>query len=240
MYKGSPHIASIDKDDIAKSVLMPGDPLRAKWIAETYLTDVKLVSSIRNIYAYTGYYNGKKVTVMASGMGMPSIGIYSWELYSFFGVENIIRVGSCGAYIKELDLYDIVLTTKAYSTSVYAKNLGVTGSKFLAASSSLNNKIIKTAKENDITIKQSVIHSSDNFYHLPDSKFSREDLVEKYGITCVEMESFALFANAKALGKKASCILTVSDNIVTHALTTAEERQSSFSKMIELALKTVC
>ena len=164
--------------DIAKTVIMPGDPLRAKYIAETYLEDYKLVNSVRNIYAYTGYYNGKEVTVMASGMGMPSMGIYSYELFKFYDVDTIIRVGSAGAYTKDLNLYDVVLVNGAYSESSYAKVQNGCTDNMMYADKNLNFFIKKTAEENNIPITISNIHSSDVFYQ-EDNNF--KELYDKYG-----------------------------------------------------------
>jgi len=225
-----------NKDDIAKIVLMPGDPLRAKFIAETYLTDCKLVNKVRNCFAYTGYYNGKRVTVMASGMGMPSIGIYSYELFKFYDVDTIIRVGSSGAYTDELDVFDVVLVNGAYSESTYAKMQGGEERNILYGNQELNEHIMKVAKDNNINLHFVNTHSSDIFYKENDNF---RELYEKYGCACVEMESFALFHNANVLGKKAACLLTISDSLVTHKETTSEERQNSFKEMIELALKSI-
>lgn len=231
----TPHIEA-KKEEIAKTVIMPGDPLRAKYIAETYLEDYKLVNQVRNIYAYTGTYNGKQVTVMASGMGMPSIGIYSYELFKFYDVEEIIRVGSAGAYTKDLNLYDVVLVNGCYSESSYAKTQNGCADNMMYANNNLNFYIKKTAEENNIPITIANVHSSDVFYK-ENNNF--KELYEKYGCMCVEMESFALFHNANVLNKKAACILTISDSLVTKEETTSEERQNSFNKMIELALKTL-
>ncbi len=225
-----------NKDDIAKIVLMPGDPLRAKFIAETYLTDCKLVNKVRNCFAYTGFYNGKRVTVMASGMGMPSIGIYSYELFKFYDVDTIIRVGSSGAYTDELDVFDVVLVNGAYSESTYAKMQGGEERNILYGNQELNEHIMKVAKDNNINLHFVNTHSSDIFYKENDNF---RELYEKYGCACVEMESFALFHNANILGKKAACLLTISDSLVTHKETTSEERQNSFKEMIELALKSI-
>jgi purine-nucleoside phosphorylase len=233
----TPHIELENKDLIAKTVLMPGDPLRAKYIADNFLTKVVLVNTVRNMFGYTGYYNKKKVTVMGSGMGMPSIGIYSYELFSFYGVENIIRIGSCGAYTKDLNLYDVVLVKDAYSESSFAKTMGVSSKKVLPSTKSLNNKILKAGEKLGIDIHYCRVHSSDVFYRM---NFDDYKLIhEKYQADAVEMESFALFANAKALGKKASCLLTVSDSLVTHEKTTAMERQEAFTKMMEVALNSL-
>ena len=228
----TPHIEA-ELGDIAKTVLMPGDPLRAKHIAETYLTDYKLVNTVRNVLAYTGTYKGKEITVMASGMGMPSIGIYSYELYNFYNVENIIRVGSAGAYSKDIKLYDVVLATEAYSKSSFAKVQGY-DSEYIKASESLNNKIKEVALKTNKKIIEGTIHSSDVFYSNVDIK----DLYNNKKCLCVEMESLALFYNALKLNKKAACLLTISDNLETKEETTSKERQTSFNDMIELALDT--
>ena len=219
--------------EIAKTVLMPGDPLRAKYIADNFLTDVKLVNKVRNIFAYTGLYKGKEVTIMASGMGLPSIGIYSYELYKFYNVENIIRIGSAGAYTDSIKLYDVILVSSAYSKSSYAKVQGY-DSDTIFASENLNNKIKEVAQNTTKKIKEGVIHSSDVFYRDVDVNA----LYNEKKCLCVEMESFALFYNALTLNKNAACLLTISDNLITKEETTAEERQNSFNEMIELALDT--
>ena len=224
------------KEEIAKTVLMPGDPLRAKFIAENFLEDYKLVNTVRNVYAYTGTYKGKPVTVMASGMGMPSIGIYSYELFKFYDVDTIIRVGSAGAYTDELNLYDIVLVDGAYSESTFAKSQNGEERNILHGNAELNNHIKEVGNKMGINVHFNNIHSSDIFYKENDNF---KELNAKYGCVCVEMESFALFHNANVLGKKAACILTISDNLVTHEETTPEERQNSFKQMIELALESI-
>ena len=194
-----------NKEDIAKTVLMPGDPLRAKYIAETYLDDYKLVNSVRNCFAYTGYYKGKRVTVMASGMGMPSIGIYSYELFKFYDVDTIIRVGSSGAYTEKLNLYDVVLVDGAYSDSAYALAQNGETRNILHGNDEVNNHIKETAEKLNIPIHFVNIHSSDIFYKENDNF---PELYEKYGCAAVEMESFALFHNANVCGKKAACVCT--------------------------------
>lgn len=222
------------KDEIAQTVIMPGDPLRAKFIAETYLKDYKLVNTIRNIYAYTGYYKDQKITIMASGMGMPSIGIYSYELYKFYDVKNIIRVGTAGAYTKDLNLYDVVLVNASYSDSSYAKVQNNSDDKLIEASFATNLYISTTAEEKNIPITIGNIYSSDVFYK---EEYNYKDIVKETGCIACEMESFALFHNAKVLNKRASCLLTISNSFVTNEETTAEERQNAFTKMIELALE---
>lgn len=233
----TPHIEVTDKDLIAKTVLMPGDPLRAKFIAEKFLTDVVQVNGVRNMLAFTGKYKNKKVTVMGSGMGMASIGIYSYELYAFYGVESIIRVGSAGAYTDKLKLYDVVLAKDAWSESSYAKTMGVTNRKTLSANKPLNNRLIKSAGKLDIKLHLETIHSSDVFYRVNSDEY--KDIYEKHNAVAVEMESFALFANAKQLGKKAACLLTISDSLVTKEATTSQERQEAFEEMILIALNSI-
>lgn len=232
----TPHIELKDKDLIAKTVLMPGDPLRAKFIAETYLKDVVEINSVRNMFGYTGTYKGKKITVMGSGMGMPSIGIYSYELFKFYDVDTIIRIGSAGAYSPDLKLYDVVLAKAAWSESTYAKTMGVSNKKLLKATPAVNKKIKAAAKKLGIPLHESVIHSSDVFYRINSDEY--KEIFAKHGAVCVEMESFALFANALATGKNAACLLTISDSLVTHEATSSEERQKAFTKMMEIALNT--
>lgn len=223
--------------DFAKTVLMPGDPLRAKFIAENFLDDARLVNTVRNMYAYTGTYKGVPVSVMASGMGMPSIGIYSYELFKFYDVENIVRVGSAGSYSAELNVKDVVLAEYAYSDSTYA--LMQTGFKenTLEPSKELNDVIESKAKELGIVCKKGKVHSSDVFYSSPDLG-TWKDIRDRTNTDCVEMESFALFSNAKALGKRAACILTISDSFVSEVALSAEDRQNSFTEMMRLALES--
>lgn len=232
----TPHIELKDKSLIAKTVLMPGDPLRAKFIADTYLKDVVQINGVRNMFGYTGTYKGRKITVMGSGMGMPSIGIYSYELFKFYDVDNIIRIGSAGAYTEQLKLYDVVLAKNSWSESSYAKTMGVSGKKKLSATKQLNTKLKRTAKRLDIPVTEATIHSSDVFYRVNSDEYKA--IYEKQGAVCVEMESFALFANALATGKNAACLLTISDSLVTHEATSAEERQNAFTRMMEIALNT--
>lgn len=232
----TPHIEVNDKNKFAKTVLMPGDPLRAEFIAKTYLTDVEKINNVRNMFGYTGYYKGTKITVMGSGMGMPSIGIYSYELYNVYGVENIIRIGSCGSYVKEADVFDLILATSAYSESTYANiAFGYTDKK-MDSDKLLFNEIEKAAKKLDYKLVEGAIHSSDVFYRVHGDVY--KDFVDVYNLVGVEMESFALFANAKYLNKRAACLLTVSDSFVSHKETTALERQTAFNKMMEVALET--
>lgn len=229
----TPH-NSAEKGQFAKTVLMPGDPLRAKFIAETFLENPILVNNVRGIQGYTGTWKGKPVSVMASGMGMPSIGIYSYELFKEYDVENIIRIGSAGAYVPDLKMFDVVLASAAYSESSYAKVQSGYEDCFGYPSKALNEKLLKAAKDLEIPVKEGVIHSSDVFYR--ENHDGGEDPVNDKHCICVEMESFALFNNARVLGKNASCLLTISDSLVSHEATTAEERQTSFTRMMKIAL----
>lgn len=223
--------------DISKTVLMPGDPLRAEFIAKNWLTDVKLVNQVRNIYAFTGKYKGTEVTVMASGMGMPSIGIYSYELYTQYDVERIIRIGSAGAYTDRLKLYDVVLAEAAWSESSFGKVQNGDPADIKYPDPWLNQVILDAGKECGMEVKTAKIHSSDVFYCQPDMD-SFKELYAKHGCECVEMESFALFHNARVLGKKAACLLTISDSFVTGEKTSSGERQTAFGNMMEIALKS--
>ena len=226
----TPHIKAL-KDEISDTVLMPGDPKRAKFIAENYLENYKLVSDVRGILAYTGYYKNKRLTIMASGMGNASMGIYSYELYKFYDVENIIRIGSCGAYSHKLNVYDVLLVNSCYSESTYGLVQNGDTDNILYSSSDLNDKILKLG----YNIIVGRVHSCDAFYN----NLNINELYEKHECLAVEMESFALFHNAKALNKKAACLLTVSDSLVTGASLDAEAREKSFKEMIEIALKSV-
>ena len=216
--------------DIAKTVLMPGDPNRAKYIAENFLEDVKLVNKVRGILAYTGKYKDKEVTVMASGMGMPSIGIYSYELYKFYNLENIIRIGTAGSYSEDLKIFDIVLVDEAYTKSSFAKIQGYEPDTI--KSSDKINDIIKATATKEISVGK--VYSTDVFY----SDGDMQELIDM-GCLCTEMEAFALFYNAYKLGKNAACILTISDNLINHEETTPEQRERSLNEMINLALESV-
>ncbi len=232
----TPHI-NAPEGAFATTVLMPGDPLRAKYIAENFLDTPELVTSVRNVLGFTGAYNGKPVSVMASGMGMPSIGIYSHELYQFYGVENIIRIGSAGSYTERLKVGDVVLATSAYSASSYAQvHNGVTNHE-LFPSEHINKVIMEKAQELNISCSPCIVHSSDVFYGGPDSE-SWQEIRKRTGVDCVEMESFALFHNANVLGKGAACLLTISDSLVDFTAMSAEERQTTFRTMMHLALES--
>jgi len=234
----TPHITAT-KDQVAKTILMPGDPMRAKIIAETYLEGPALINEVRGMLAYTGKYHGKPVTVMGSGMGMPSIGIYTYELFTQYDVENIIRVGSCGSYSPELKLYDVLLASSSWSESSYAHTMSGHEEDTAYPSKHLNKSIEESAKKLDIPLYTVKIHSSDVFYVEPwkgEAPPYWHGIRDENGCAAVEMESFALFHNAKATGKNAACLLTVSDSLVTWEKTTSEEREKSFVKMMEIAL----
>ena len=228
----TPHI-SAPAGAFAKTVLMPGDPLRAKFIAETFLDDPQVVTSVRNVLGFTGLYKGVRVSVMASGMGIPSIGIYSYELYTEYGVENIIRIGSAGSYVDRLDVMDVVLAKAAYSDSSYARVLNGYRSKKIKPSPIINAVVMQKAHELGIDCKEVIVHSSDVFY----GQEPWQEIAARTGSECVEMESFGLFHNANVLGKQAACLLTISDSFVDHVELTAEERQTSFKTMMTLALE---
>nr|WP_047268449.1 purine-nucleoside phosphorylase [Marinitoga sp. 1197] len=231
----TPHIEVDKKGIIAETVIMPGDPLRAKFIAETFLENPVLFNTVRNMFGYTGTYKGKKISVMGSGMGMPSIGIYSYELFKFYDVQNIVRVGSCGAYTDEIDLYDVILVEEAYSESTFAKVMGGIDDEILKPSNELNKKLENAANSLNIKIHKGRIHSSDVFYRVNFEDYKK--IRDTYGCIAVEMESFALFANAMVTGKNAACLLTVSDSLVTKKATSSEERMKSFTNMMKIALE---
>ncbi len=226
----TPHNEAI-YGSIAKTVLMPGDPLRAKYIADNYLTDAKLVNTVRNMFTFTGKYKGKEITVMASGIGMPSIGIYSYELYKFYDVENIIRIGSTGTYKMNINLHDIILATEAYTDSNYAKLNGYEDD-VIKSNEYLNNEIRKSAKNLNKKIIEGRVHTKDGFYIDEDVEY----FVNHKECLTTEMETFALFYNAVRLKKRAASILSVSDNVITKEELSAEERETSFNAMMEIAL----
>ncbi len=229
----TPHITA-KEGDFAKTVLMPGDPKRAQFIAENFLDDAVLVNDVRGIKGYTGYYNGKRVSVMASGMGQPSIGIYSYELFKFYGVENIIRVGSCGAFHQDLHVRDIIIAMGASTNGNYASQYRLPGTFSPIADFSLVEKAVKECRKKGVNFMVGNILSSDTFYDDANSGMEWA----KMGVLGVEMESAALYCNASRLGKKALCICTVSDSFVyPEENTTAEERQNSFTTMMEIALE---
>jgi purine-nucleoside phosphorylase len=231
----SVHISAA-KGEISPIVLLAGDPLRAKHIADDMLEDVKLVSTVRNAFYFTGTYNGTEVTIGASGMGCPSIGIYSYELYNEYDVECIIRIGTAGAYETTTKVYDVINTDKAFSESTYASEaFGIEGN-CLEHQGIAYDVINETAAKMNMSVKDCHIHSSDVFYR---SKKGTPPLAAKNDCVCVEMEAFALFANAKYLKKMAATILTISDIIPTHESMSADQRQTSLDNMSRLALESV-
>jgi purine-nucleoside phosphorylase len=229
----TPHIQAARTGEISEDILLPGDPLRARFIAETYFSDIVQFNSVRNALGYTGSYKGKKISVLGTGMGMPSIGIYSYELIHFYGVKNLIRVGSCGAFQEDLKLYDIIIGMSASTNSNYQKQYGLPGIYAPAASYRLLEKAAETAKKKGIPVRIGNILSSDIFYN------NDADVWKKWaamGVLAVEMEAAALYMNAAKAGADALCILTVSDSLVTHDQTTSEEREKAFTKMMEISL----
>lgn len=231
----TPHI-SAKKEDIAKTVLMPGDPLRAKFIAETFLESPVLVNNVRGVQGHTGTWKGVPVTVMASGMGIPAIGIYSWELYNFYDVDNIIRIGSAGAMRDDLKLMDIVAGQGACTDSNFAHQFELNGTFAPIADYTLLSNCVEAAKEKGIDMKVGNILSSDNFYspsNCDDSTKWRD-----MGVMAVEMEAAGLYMNAACAGKRALCICTISDHLYRSEALSSEQRQLSLTQMIEIALDT--
>ena len=223
--------------DIAKTVIMPGDPLRAKYIADNFLKDYKLVNSVRGMYAYTGKYQGKEITIMASGMGMPSMGIYSYELFKFYDVENIIRIGSCGSYKPELKLFDIVLAENTFSEGNFALTLNNDDCHIVSSSSELNNIISSTANENNICLCRGNTVCTDCFdVYMTDVNQFLSRIPNNFNPVSAEMEAFALFYVAKMFNKKAACLMSVVDSKYIKEIATPEERQTGLNNMIKLAL----
>ena len=229
----SVHI-SAKPGEIAKIVLMPGDPLRAKYIADKFLPDHKLVSSTRNVYYYTGTYKGKEVTIGASGMGCPSIGIYSYELYTEYNVDCIIRIGTCGAYTTDLKLFDLINVDNAASESTFAKYAWDIEGSVIPHQGNAFEMIKQTAIDKGLALKNENIHSSDIFYR---KEPGTPAVAIEHNCHAVEMEAFSLFANAKHLGKNAGTLLTVSDIIPTHEFISADQREKALLPMMELALE---
>lgn len=223
--------------DIAKTVIMPGDPLRAKYIAENFLEDFKLVNEVRGMYAYTGKYKGIEITVMASGMGMPSMGIYSYELYKFYNVENIIRIGSCGSYSPDLKLFDIILAENVFCEGSFALTLNNDNCHIISSSQDLNNTIVSTADKNNVKITTGNTVCTDCFdVYMTDVNEFLARVPENFNPVSAEMEAFALFYVAKMLNKKASCLMSVVDSKYIKDVATPEERQTGLNTMIKLAL----
>lgn len=236
----TPHIKAEPKD-FAKTVLMPGDPLRSKFIAENFLKNAVLVNEVRGINGYTGIYKGEKISVMASGMGMPSMGIYSYELFNFFEVDNIIRIGSAGSYQPQVKVRDIVIAQGSCTDSAYAEQFRLPGNYAPIGSYKLIEKCVENANKLGLNYHVGNILSSDRFYG-DEADLPEEDRPlyawKKMGILAVEMESAALYMNAARAGKNALCICTISDSLITGESTTSDERQTSFTDMINLALET--
>ena len=229
----TPHNAA-QKGDIAKTVLMPGDPLRAKYIADHYLENVKCFNTVRNMFGYTGTYKGKEVSVMGGGMGMPSIGIYSYELFNFYDVDAVIRIGSAGGISDDVKLRDLVIGMGASTNSNYASQYNLPGTIAPIADYSLLRKAVEIAEGKGINVAVGNVLSSDIFYN--DDK-TVNDRWKRMGILCVEMEAAALYLNAVRAGKKALCMLTISDHLYTGEELSAEDRQNSFHEMMEVALE---
>ena len=230
----TPHIVC-SPEDFAKTVLMPGDPLRAKMIAETFLDAPELVNNVRGVQGYTGYYQGKRVSVMASGMGMPSIGIYSYELFNTFGVENIIRIGSAGGVHPDLKLFDIGIAQGACYSSVYPNQYGLNGTFAPIADFGLLRKAVEECEQRGLPYKVGNVLSTDIFYDEGGAAAALN--WRKLGLLAVEMEAAALYSNAARTGKKALCICTISDLFEGGAVTTAEQRQNALTDMIKVALE---
>lgn len=227
----TPHIEA-KKEEIAKIVIMPGDPNRAKFIAENYLDDYRLVNSIRSNYIYTGHYKGKLVTIATSGMGMPSMGIYSYELFNFYDVDEIIRIGSCGAVCEEIELGSVILPTGAYTNSNFSCQFDSEIVNYCFSSNEINDRIKECSLKHNINLIESDVKTSDLFYHL-----KKEN--DMFSYSAVEMECFALFYIAKRLNKKASAVLTVSDNIKTLEEMSSKERETTFNDAITLVLESL-
>lgn len=226
------HIES-KKEDIADVVVMSGDPLRAKYIAEHFLDEYKMVNDVRNMWGFTGYYKGKRVTIFSHGMGIPSIGIYAYELYKEYGVENIIRIGTCGSYKEEIKIRDVILAEKAFTLSNFSVQYDGTKVDIMKSSPFINQKIIMTAHDLNEDIIIGNVHTTDIFYN----EVIDEKVKDNYCLA-VEMESFALFYIANKLRKQATSILTVSDNLVTKEKLSATEREECYNKAVLLTLKS--
>lgn len=228
----TPHI-NAKEGDFARTVLMPGDPLRAKFIAETFLENAQLVNNVRGVQGYTGEYHGKRVSVMASGMGMPSIGIYSYELFNWYGVENIIRIGSAGMLNQKLKVRDIVAGLSAYTNSNFGRQFGFDGNLAPCCSYELLKAAMEAGEKLGQVPVPGALYSSDTFY----DESAPLGKLQNLGVLAVEMEAAALYLNAARAGKNALCLCTISDNPFTGEELSAEERQNTFTKMMEIALE---
>lgn len=231
----TPHIGAV-AGEIAEKVIMAGDPLRAKFMAERYLENPVQFNSVRGMLGYTGYYKGKRVSVMGHGMGMPSIGIYTYELFNFYGVESIIRTGSAGAYHPDLDLGDVVIGIGACTDSNYAAQYNLLGTFSPTADFSLARAAVEKAEQMSVSYRVGNILSSDVFYGDDGERWKEW---QKMGVLAVEMEAAALYMNAARSGKKALCICTISDSLVHGTACSAEQRQTSFTNMMEIAFDII-
>ena len=234
----TPHIES-KKEDIAKIVLMPGDPLRAKYIAENFLEDAKLINTVRNMYGYTGKYKNRKVTVFASGMGIPSIGIYSYELYKFYDVEKIVRIGTCGSFNKNIKVLDVILSSGAYCKSYFDELLDGVDIDFIQSSAELNRSIMNTAKKRELDLKVGKTITSDVFDLYCDDENKFRNHFPDMSFLAVEMEAFGLFYIANKLGKEATALMTVVDSLYDKRSLSSEDREKSLNDMIEMALESI-
>ena len=232
------HIES-NLEDIAPIVLMPGDPLRAKYIAENFLEDAKLINKVRNMFGYTGTYKGKKVTVFASGMGIPSIGIYSFELFKFYNVEKIIRIGTCGSFNKDIKLLDVILSKGAYCKTYFDKLLDGGSDNYVESSEELNRKIMNTAKIMNIDLKHGKTITSDVFDLYCDDEEKFRSNFPNMNFLSIEMEAYALFYIARKLNKDASCLMTVVDSLYDKGTISSKDRETSLNNMIEIALESI-
>lgn len=234
----TPHI-NAKKEDIAKIVLAPGDPLRAKYIAENFLENARLVNTVRNILAYTGTFKGKEITVFSTGMGMPSMGIYCYELYKFYDVDTIIRIGSCGAYSSDLELLDTILVKDSYTEGNFAMALNNKDCHLISASEDINSIIKQTGTDLNIKFVEGNVLCGECFdYYVEDINVLLDRLPKEFNITAAEMESFALFYTANYLNKKAACLLTVVDSHYKKQELSSEDRENSLNDMILLALES--
>jgi len=234
----TPHIES-NKEDIAPVVLMPGDPLRAKYIAENFLEDYKQVNSIRNMFAYTGKYKNKLVTVFASGMGIPSIGIYSYELFKFYNVKKIIRIGTCGSFNKDIKVLDVILSKGAYCKTYFDKLLDGGNDNYVLSSEDLNRKIMNVSKEKNIDLKYGKTITSDVFDLYCDDEDKFRSNFPNDNFLSVEMEAYGLFYIARKLNKEAACLMTVVDSLYDKKSISSEDRETSLNQMITIALESI-
>ena len=228
-----------EKEDIADIVIMPGDPLRAKYIAENYLEDARLVSDTRNMFAYTGIYKNKRVSVMGSGMGMPSMGIYAFELLYFFGVKKIIRIGSCGSEIKDADLGELILATSSYNEGSFAYSYNGENIHFVSSTKKLNEKIEEVSKKKNLKLYTGTVITREQFDYYSDTEHVMKRVPKNIKLIGAEMESFALFHIANSFDAESACILTIVDSRYKNDFMSIEDREKSLNNMIELALDSI-